>query len=140
MDDQRFDRLARSLALGLSRRQVARGLAGGLAALGWGRAVAQPEGDPNQEDTDPSCRGKPAINNNRCPRDRARCTRNANCFCAETVVGAKRCVRIRDFPPDCPERDRCDRNTDCGAGAVCIKLGGCPNCTRRRNRCLELCR
>ena len=54
-------------------------------------------------------------------------------------MGAKRCVRLRSFPPNCPERDRCERNTDCGAGAVCIRVGGCCG-NRKRNRCAELCR
>ena len=135
MDDQRFDRFARSLAPGLSRRQVARGLVGGLAALGWRGVSAQP--DP--EDTDPSCQGKRAINNNRCPRgNRTQCTNNPNCFCVETVRGNKRCVRIRNYPPNCPDRDQCDTNRQCGAGQICARVGGCCG-GRKRNRCLELC-
>ena len=140
MDDQRFDRHARSLALGLSRRQVARGLVGGLAALGWGRALAQDELDfdadegPDPEATDPTCRGRPAIDNNRCPRPQ--CTRNANCFCAETVRGNKRCVNLRGVR--CPRRDQCDKNRQCGSGEVCVKVGGCCR-GRKRNLCIRLC-
>jgi len=137
MDDRRFDRLARTLATGVSRRQAARALAGGLAALGGvtlGRA-------PTGAATDRSCKGEPAIDNERCPVDmgggRGQCTRNDNCFCAITVAGDKRCVNLRG--EECPIEDECDSGDDCDPGEVCIKVGGCCEGSPR-NLCVRRCR
>ena len=144
MDDERFDRIAKSLAAGGSRRRVVRGLAAGLAAVGavavgQGRAGAQAVldgltgGGPEIQVTDPTCRGKRAINNLICPE--SRCTRQSGCLCAENARGEKKCVNLRGVR--CPTRDQCERNRDCGRGEICIKTGGC--CPGRRNACVPAC-
>jgi hypothetical protein len=128
-----FDEAARGLAAGtISRRQALKLsgtalLGGGLLAMFPGVADAQ---------SDPGCRSGPVIDNRRCP-DNA-CGGNNNCGCAETVSGARRCVNFQNS--QCPDRDECDRNSDCPQGQVCIRVGGC--CTRhpRRNDCRPLCR
>ena len=132
MDDRRFDRLAKALAAGASRRRAVRALAGGLAALGGAALGSEPAGAA----TDTSCEGKPAADNERCAVAESRCTDDSNCFCAITVAGDKRCVAL--FVP-CPKRDECDSGKDCRRGEVCIKYGGCCG-HRRRNLCVRRCR
>ena len=145
MDAERFDRIAKSLASGASRRRVVRGLAAGLvslggAALGPWRAGAQgapglPDGSgPSTQASDPTCRGERGISNETCVANR--CTTNRFCFCAETVNGEKRCVNLRE--EKCPLRDQCDRNRDCRGGEVCVRIGGCCG-FRGRNACVRLC-
>ena len=144
MDAERFDRITKALAAGASRRR----LVGGLAALGLGGALA-PEragaqetpllldrSGPITQASDPRCKGERALNNVICTANT--CARNPDCFCAETVNGEKKCVKIRETQR-CPRRDQCDRNRDCGEGEACVKVGGC--CGRsERNLCLPLCR
>ena len=144
MDDERFDRIAKSLAAGGSRRQVVRGLAAGLAtvgaaALGWGHAGAQAVldgltgGGSDIQVTDPTCQGKRSIDNRICPE--SRCGGRAGCLCARDANGDKRCVNLRDVR--CPGRNRCNDNFDCRRGEICIKTGGC--CPGRRNTCVPRC-
>jgi hypothetical protein len=144
MDAERFDRVAKSLAAMLSRRRLVGGLAAvaavGSTPLGAGRAGAQgipglPDGsEVTTQATDPRCRGERAINNVACPRNR--CTDSPGCFCTETVRGNKKCVSLRDAR--CPARAQCNRNTDCGSGEACVKVGGC--CGQGdRNLCAPIC-
>ncbi len=145
MDAERFDRIAKSLVTGMSRRRVVGGLAAvaavGSSLLGAGRAVAQgvpglPDGSGvTTQATDPRCRREAAINNKACPANR--CTDRPGCFCGKTVTGSKECVDLGN--QRCPRRDQCNRDTDCGAGRACVKVGGC--CGQGdRNFCADICR
>ncbi|MDQ3695224.1 MAG: hypothetical protein M3464_16575 [Chloroflexota bacterium] len=129
---QNFDRLAKTLAAGATRRRVGRALVGGLAALGVAALGREPAGAA----TDRACKGKPAISNNRCPENAQGCTNDPRCFCAITVAGDKRCVNLAN--EQCPEVDECDSGKDCRRGQVCIQVAGC--CGRRRNLCVRRCR
>ena len=142
MDAPRFDRLAKALATGASRRQAVRGLTAGLAALGgaalgWERAGAQGIADgftgPTLQVSDRSCRGERAFNNRVCPQNR--CGDNRFCVCGKTEGGDKRCVNVNRR---CPRQDECDGDRACARGEVCVKAGGC--CGRNRNACVRLCR
>jgi hypothetical protein len=143
-EGQLFDELTKELASGAISRRRALKLAGaailgstGLLALFPGMARASELNVLDEmvvvADTDPGCRGEPAISNQGCRA--GLCGGNQNCICAKTVSGHKRCVQIRDLR--CPSQDRCDRN-DCPQGKVCIQIGGC--CGHpRRNFCVDLC-
>ena len=142
MDGHRFDRITKALFVGVSRRKTVGVLAAGLtaigaAALGWQDATARRLGveftGPTPADTDPTCKGKPAINDRACRA--AGCTRDHDCGCATTVNGQKRCVNLGTAR--CPLRDQCDRNKHCARGRVCVRVGGC--CGRDRYACLLLC-
>ena len=143
MDDERFDRIARSLAEGASRRRVVRGLAAGAfavgaAALARGRASAQAildgiDGEAvGPEDVDPTCKNERAINNRTCPFNQ--CVKRF-CVCAENVNGSNKCVNLRR--ERCPTRDECDRVRNCREGETCIKTGGC--CPGQFNACVPRC-
>jgi len=133
-----FDELSKGLASGaISRRRAlklagAGLLGGGLLAMFPGVAAAQVEA----EVTSPGCRGERAINNEQCPRNR--CGRRTGCFCARTVGGNKRCVRLNPNDPDCGTRRRCDENDDCAGDQICVKAGACPGCPNQ-GVCVETC-
>jgi hypothetical protein len=106
----------------------------GAALLG---AVLVPfSAAPVEAATDRVCRGKAAIDNDKCPAVDCSPT-NPRCECTRTVNGDKRCVDFTDT--QCPTRDECDRNRDCRRGEVCTKVGGCCGGSRR-NLCVPLCR
>ena len=141
MDTERFDRFAKSLAAGVSRRRLVGGLVA-LAAVGRGMLgpeAASAQGTPILPDgsgvtIQANCQGKPAANNRRCVQNP--CAGGGNCFCWETITGDNSCVNIGNLR--CPKRDECDRNRECGGGEVCIKIGGC--CGHpERNACAPLC-
>lgn len=136
MDGKQFDRIAKAHFLSISRRGTLGALAvgavtAGKAALGWRGVAAQVE----TEENDPTCDGKPAINNRNCVNDAGRCTRDSRCRCAKTVNAEKRCVIASNFT--CPRRDQCDRNKDCGRDEVCVRVAGC-GCAGRQ-KCMKLC-
>ena len=131
MEGQKFDRMAKALFLGMSRRGAVGVLATGATAMAWRRGAAQ----VGSEETDPVCEGRSAINNRNCVQDAFQCTRDDRCFCAKTVNDQKRCVRARNL--SCPRRDECDRNRDCANNEVCVRVGGC--CGGGRQKCLKLC-
>lgn len=105
------------------------------AVLGTG-VGAREAGAVEAMRTDRSCRGKTAISNNVCPRRINRCRGRRFCTCARTVGGDKKCIDLRSF--HCPTVDECDGDRDCGAGAVCVKVGACCG-NKRRNACFRQC-
>jgi hypothetical protein len=132
-----FDEMTRALTMEPpSRRQALRILAGGALAAVFGWGVGVDEAAAQDRRTDRSCGGKPAISNKRCPRRISRCRGKAFCTCARAVGGDKKCVDLRTA--HCPNVDECDGNSDCPAGAVCVKVGGCCR-NRRRNACWRQC-
>ncbi len=129
-----FDEAAKGLAASTIPRRRALKLTGS-ALLGGGLLALFPGVAGAQVSTQQTCEGRPAINNQQCPI--TPCGGRSNCFCAETVSGAKRCVNFRNVA--CPKRDQCDRNRDCASGEVCIKIGGCECGHPRRNLCIRKC-
>jgi hypothetical protein len=131
-----FDEMTRTLAVGPSRRQALRLMAGGALAAVFGLGVGADEaGAVEVRRTDRSCRGEPAISNRLCPR-RGTCRGRWFCACARTVGGDKKCVDLRTG--HCPTIDECDGDRDCPAGAVCVKVGACCG-NERRNACFRQC-
>ena len=139
-----FDEAAKGLAAGtISRRRAlmitgSALLGGGLLAMFPGVAGAQsivPDDEVSVARRETRrCERGAAINNQICPGHK--CGRRRGCFCATTVSGATRCVNL--INAQCPERDECDRNSDCPQGEVCLKVGGC--CGHpARNDCRPLC-
>ena len=142
MDGQRFDRIVKFVATGISRRRAVGALVASVTpfaglALGSRRAAAQDlaaAAEVSGEASDGKCQGKAAFNNKHCAADR--CSRNGACVCATTTHGDKRCVSL--VGAVCPTRDECNNDKQCGKGEVCIKIGGC--CGHgKRNLCIDVC-
>ena len=141
MDAQTFDRLTTTLAARASRRGLLRGLTAlgvgsvllGPAAAGARRAPGGADGNgATIEATDYVCKGKPAFSNKVCTVS----TCGGNCLCGVSVSGARKCVDL-DSVNNCPLVNECDRNRDCGPGAVCVQMGAC--CGTRANLCVPSC-
>jgi hypothetical protein len=131
-----FDELTQTLTFGPpSRRQALGLLAGGAmaAVFGWGVGADEAEAVEAMR-TDRSCARKAAISNTVCPRFRP--CRREFCACARTVGGDKKCVDLRYA--HCPSVDECDSNSDCPAGAVCVKVGACCG-NKRCSACWRQC-
>ena len=147
MSVERFDRVARLLAQGASRRQILKGFAAGLGAslfsvFGFtqdGRyhpaAQAAPLGDGSflpliKGAGDPICSVASTCNNVvNCGRD------DENCRCIESAEGEIRCGQV----PSCSAQ-RCTLSADCaglGEGYFCDSVGS--GCCDDEQRCIAPC-
>ena len=138
MEEYSFDELAKGLATGaLSRRQALKLVGAALLGSALGFFSLQGLAEGQEVEAAAGCSG-PAIDNDRCVANRCGGTRRRRrqaCVCAETAGGGRACVDLRG--ERCPNRDQCDRDADCRADQVCIKVGGC--CGGRRNLCVSRC-
>ena len=134
-----LDEVAKGLAAGTISRGKAIKLGGaallgslGLLSLFEGKARAQ------QVTVQGACANKPAISNKRCPGgQKSFCGACPGCQCAKTVSGEKKCLNFRGL--ECPTRDECDSNKDCGGNEVCVQVGACCPEHPKRNLCVPHC-
>ena len=138
MDDDRFDRIARALAVAPSRRGVARLLAGTVLLAGTGliSRISRPAAAQSLGTADAQCEAGPVLSDRRCPFNQ--CRGRFDCLCAKTTGGERRCVELIFEKTFCG-RNECDSNRDCPQGELCIEIGGCCAGSRRVNICVSPC-
>lgn len=121
MDGERFDAIAKTLAV-TSRRRALMAAGGGLMAVVLGRSV---EGAAAQQigplADDLVCAREPVLCNRRGERA-AVCGANGSCRCIKLANGDNRCVNANI---QCPRRNECERNNDCPGSQVCASVTGC---------------
>ena len=149
MDDRRFDAIARSLAVGLARRTVLRGIGVGAAAALLGRGAAA---DPRAAGSLPpgarctrngECQAQVCLDNGRCGCASLAAGTNVpcpgGCGCEQVSPGGVyACIVAVDFPQSCliecsaatcHALPRCTSNAQCGGRAYCDQsvcgLGRC---------------
>jgi hypothetical protein len=136
MDAHRFDRLARTLRAGGSRRAALQfltggALAGAMALLGGDEAAARcrprsrkcgpgvccPKGQICGDLTSQTCvigRGTCGADANSCKGSLVHCDNNVDCLCLKTQSGNTRCAIPASACGTCDSDDDCD-----GVGAFC---------------------
>ena len=137
MENEHFDQIARSLAAAPSRRGVVRLLAGAAIAAGTGLLSRVPRTAGAQvTPADAQCEAGPVIDRQRCRVNT--CRNRADCACARTAEGEKKCVEFL-FEESFCKRRQCRRDRDCPQGELCVEIGGC--CEGRRNQriCVSPC-
>lgn len=136
MDASRFDRAVKAVAAGGSRRALARLGIGGALAAALSRFFAAAAGAGSRDDA--ACEGKRPCHQ---PHPEAclcdKCAQDFACVCAKGADGGVRCVDTESFHGFANRRDRCRRDADCRADAVCIDHQGCAWDLSRRNPVLR---
>lgn len=147
MSIERFDRLARLLAQGTSRRQLLKSFAAGLGAslfttLGGGRATSIAHAQESGSTYLPYILSTTVVGPSICAiasdcEHQVRCSSTReNCRCIESAEGDIRCGAV----PSCSAQ-RCTSSADCadlGEGYFCDSVGsGC--CGDDEQRCIPPC-
>lgn len=137
MDGERFDAIAKQLAV-TSRRRALMAAGGGLMAALVGRSATPAAAQPvAPQATDLVCAGEPVLCN-RSGVTATACGPNGSCRCARLTNGDSRCVNASIV---CPRRRvACERNKDCPGSQVCaVVTGCCKNDTRATRACVTRC-
>jgi hypothetical protein len=147
MDGSRFDGIAKSLAIGTSRRVILRGLAAAVAgviaapvARGEAAATCYPAGDSCNADSE-CCQGTCTLGYCRCPAGTVDCNGLCRDNCDGCPTGFRTCNGIcRDLKSDrnhcgfcgntCRKGSHCSNGKCCGqgqvnCGGVCVPLAQC---------------
>jgi hypothetical protein len=137
MDDERFDRIARSLATAPSRRNVLRLMVGASTLAGGGLLSRLPAPTAAHVTTaDAQCDAGPVIDHRRCRVNT--CRNRADCACVRTTGGKQVCVELL-FEESFCKRRQCRGNRDCPRGELCIEVGGCCEGRRKPTICVSPC-
>lgn len=109
MDDQRFDDLARTLAVGVDRRSILRRIGAGIAALGL-LGAARSVVDAAPSPCNVLCADQPGPRGAQCRQTCKACAGGPEAVCYDEVTKSFTCISITDDPSNCG-----------GCGVVCAE-------------------
>jgi hypothetical protein len=149
MDDRRFDALVKKVSGEAFRRELGRrgvlgGTVGGVLASVAGQAgessLAKKKGKKKKKSKGEGICGKQC--GTLCESQLALLScnfSNPSCVCLKSTSGEIHCADAGIGCPMSPAVDQCQRDSDCGQNAICIKTSGGLCCTQPGDAQVNLC-